>query len=143
MTYIAINFDHQGLWSLSNCDSCDKIYIGETSRKFKTRLKEHQDEAEEASSKHFTRAQRKASASTINKSAITDHIAATNHTIGWGDSKILTKESHRTRRWIKEAIHILKQSGHTMNRDMGNYQLPKIYHSLIRPPPPPGGAHQN
>ena len=97
----------------------------------------------EVSAKHFTRAQRKASTSTYNKSAITDHVAASNHTIGWEDSKILCRESHWTRRWIKEAIHIIEQSGHTMNRDMGNYQLPKIYHSLIRPPPPPGEAHQN
>ena len=125
------------------CDMCDKVYIGETGRKFKVRRKEHEEEANEASTKHFTRAQRKASTSTYNKSAITDHVASTNHTIGWEDSKILCKESHRTRRWIKEAIHIQKQSGHTMNRDAGNYQLPKIYHSLIRPPPPPGGAHQN
>ncbi len=125
------------------CDSCDQIYIGETGRKLKVWMKEHRDEVNEMSSKHFTRAHRKSSLSTVNKSAITDHIATTNHTIGWDDSKILTRESNRTRRWIKEAIHILKHSGHTMNRDMGNYQLPKIYHSLIRPPPPPGGAHQN
>ncbi len=121
------------------CDSCDKSYIGETGRKFKIRMKEHQDEAEEASNKHFTRAQRKASESTQNKSAITDHVAATNHTISWNESKILARESNRTRRWIRESIHIIKESGHTINRDFGNYQLPKVYHSLIKRTPPPKG----
>ena len=125
------------------CGDCDKCYIGETGRKLKIRMKEHQDEATEASKKHYTRAQRKASESTQNKSAITDHVASTNHTINWDESKIVAREPHRTRRWIKESIHIVKESGHTMNRDMGNYQLPRIYHSLIRPPPPPGGAPQN
>lgn len=125
------------------CQSCDKCYIGETGRKLKVRMKEHQDEADEASNKHFTRAQRKASESTLNKSAITDHVASTNHTIDWEESKILAREPHRTRRWIRESIHIVKEDGHTMNRDMGNYQLPRIYHSLIRPPPPPGGPPQN
>ncbi len=104
------------------------------------RMKEHQDEADEASNKHFTRAQRKASESTLNKSAITDHVASTSHTIDWEESKILAREPHRTRRWIRESIHIVKEDGHTMNRDMGNYQLPRIYHSLTRPPPPPGGG---
>ncbi len=74
----------------------------------------------------------------ILKSAITDHVAATNQTVGWEDSKMLCKESHRTRMWIKEAIHILKQSGHMMNRDAGNYQLPKIYHTAT--PTPRGGG---
>ncbi len=123
------------------CQSCDKSYIGETGRKFKIRMKEHQDEANEAANKHFTRAQRKASESTQNKSAITDHVAATstNHTISWEESKILSREPNRTRRWIRESIHIIKESGHTMNRDFGNYQLPKVYHSLIKRTPPPRG----
>ena len=116
------------------------MFIGETGRKFKIRMKEHQDEVVEASAKHFTRAQRKLSVSTQNKSAITDHVAATNHTISWEESKIVAKESHKHTRWIKESIAIVKESGHAMNRDMGNFQLPRIYHSLIRATPPPGGG---
>ncbi len=46
-----------------------------------------------------------------NKSAMTDHIDATNHTINLEESKILTKESHRIRRWTKESIYITKEKG--------------------------------
>ena len=79
-------------------------------------MKEHQDEAKEASTKHFTRAHRKASVSSQSKSAITDHVAATNHNIIWDESKILTKESHRSRRWIKELIHVIKERKHHERR---------------------------
>ncbi|XP_072030495.1 uncharacterized protein [Amphiura filiformis] len=43
------------------CRNCEKTYIGETSRVLGTRLKEHKTEAEKASTKAYTRAQRKAS----------------------------------------------------------------------------------
>ena len=45
------------------CKNCDYIYIGETGRKFSTRLKEHKKEAEQLASKNqnFTREARKQS----------------------------------------------------------------------------------
>ena len=38
-----------------SCASCEKCYIGETGRKFGTRLKEHKTEVESITSKPFTR----------------------------------------------------------------------------------------
>ncbi|XP_072043091.1 uncharacterized protein [Amphiura filiformis] len=71
------------------CLNCDKSYIGETSRLFGTRLKEHKTEAEKASKKAFTRSQRQASMTREdNKSAITDHVSEENHVIGWDKSEI-------------------------------------------------------
>jgi len=40
------------------CGNCEKYYIGETRRKFGTRLKEHKTEVEAICSKPFTRKQR-------------------------------------------------------------------------------------
>jgi len=45
------------------CPSCEKCYIGETGRKFGTRLKEHKTEVESITSKPFTRNQRASSLS--------------------------------------------------------------------------------
>jgi len=52
------------------CASCEKCYIGETGRKFGTRLKEHKMEVESITSKPFTRSQRASSLSEQNKLAL-------------------------------------------------------------------------
>ena len=111
---------------------CDKTYIGETSRLFGIRLKEHKSEAEKASAKAFTRSQRKASITgEPNKSAITDHVVNTNHVIGWEEATIKDLEQDRVKRQIRESIWIRKQGQHSMNRDGGNYILPNIYDQLL------------
>ena len=63
------------------CKNCDKAYIGETGRKFGTRLKEHQADVNANSSMAFTRAERLSSQSDMHKSAITDHVTVHNHVI--------------------------------------------------------------
>ena len=52
---------------------CEICYIGETGRKFGTRLLEHKTEVESITSKPFTRNQCASSLSEQNKSALTDH----------------------------------------------------------------------
>jgi len=114
------------------CLNCEKSYIGETARLFGTRLKEHKKEAEKASSKAYTRAQRQASVTgEMNKSAITDHVAEENHVIGWDEAAIKDREQNRNKRHIKEAIWIRKRGAKTLNRDEGNYFLPHIYDQLL------------
>ncbi|XP_072037593.1 uncharacterized protein [Amphiura filiformis] len=71
------------------CLNCDLSYIGETGRKFGTRLDEHRKEVEKVNSTVTTRAGRKESLTTVNKSAITDHVVDKNHVIGWGDAEII------------------------------------------------------
>ena len=80
------------------CNSCSKTYIGETDRLFKTRLSEHQREAEKVSAKNFTRSQRKTSSSETYKSAITEHVATSNHIINWDKAKIIDQEADKTTR---------------------------------------------
>ena len=107
------------------------IYIGETGRKFGTRLKEHQTELEATTNKPFTRIQRLSSLSEQNKSALTDHASHDNHVINWPASTILDWESDRSTRWIKEAVHIRKEGRRSMNRDEGSYTLSHTYDRFL------------
>ena len=99
------------LYSLP-CLNCDREYIGETGRKFGTRLKEHKAEVDKVERSVTTRAGRKESLSTIHKSAVTDHVVEQNHVIGWDKGKVIGTEQDRYKRWIKEAIEIRKRGGH-------------------------------
>ena len=71
------------------CKNCKKAFIGETGRKFGKRLEEHRAETEKVASNVRIRTTRKASQSTVQKSAI---ILA----------KVVGRESDRYKRWIKE-----------------------------------------
>ena len=113
------------------CKNCSKTYIGETDRLFKTRLNEHKTEAEKISCKSFTRSQRKTSSSEFFKSAISEHVAASNHVIGWDEARVIDLEPDKTTRWLKEAIWIRSRGCNTMNKDEGAYKLDKIYDQLI------------
>jgi len=65
--------------------------MGETSRKFGTRLKEHKTEAEATINKTFTKSQRLSSLPEQNKSALTDHASRDNHVGNWPAPTILEK----------------------------------------------------
>jgi hypothetical protein len=122
------------------CKNCNLLYIGETGRKFGTRLEEHKGEAEKAGEKVLTRAARKSSQSVINKSAITDHVVDNNHIIDWKEAKIIDREADRSKRWIKEAIAIRKRGTTTMNRDEGQYNLTHVYDDLLTTGKPTGNS---
>ena len=124
------------------CSGCPKSYIGESGRLFGTRLKEHKTEVDKVSAKSYTRAQRKTSIDEQYKSAVTEHVAATNHVIGWEEAKVIDKEAHKTTRWLKEAIWIRRRGKSTLNKDEGAYQLNNIYDKVISlPPSTSGGSH--
>ena len=105
--------------------------VCETGRLFITRLNEHKTEAEKISCKSFTRSQRKTSSSEIFKSAISEHVAASNHVIGWEEARVIDLEPDKTTRWLKEAIWIRSRGCNTMNKDEGAYKLDIIYDQLI------------
>ena len=67
------------------CKGCSNTYIGEIGRLLKTRLAEHKTEADKIRAIYFTRSQRKASTTgtCTFKSAIAEHVAATNHQCYW------------------------------------------------------------
>lgn len=116
-----------------NCANCEHVYIGETARKFGTRLGEHRSDVDTNSPQGVsTRTSRFSSSGTIHKSAITDHVVDNNHVIDWDNSKIVCKESVLLDRQIRESMTIRKQNK-TMNRDEGSYQLSTTYNNLLRP----------
>ena len=60
------------------------------------------------------------------KSAITEHVVANNHAIGWDEAKIIDLEPDKTTRWLKEAIWIRSRGVNTVNKDEGAYKLDRI-----------------
>ena len=71
--------------------TCGKVYIEETRRRFRTRLKVHKDAC--------VRCQ-------TDKSAITEHAWAEDHFINWNGTKILQRASHTMELVMKEALCI-------------------------------------
>ena len=51
-----------------------------------------------------------------NKSSITDHVNQENHVINWNEAKIISHESDKTTRWIRETVKIRQESQGVMNR---------------------------
>ena len=81
----------------------------------------------------MTQSARHSSISTVWKSATTDHVADTNHVINWSETKVIDNETDYYKRWIKEAVHIRKRRGATMNRDEGQYHLTHVYDEHLLP----------
>ena len=86
-----------------SCD-CGRVYIGETIRRFETRLKEHKE------------AHRKADTDT---SVVAEHSWNTQHAIQWGETTILDQARRTKELKIKEALHIMTSSHQRLNRDKG------------------------
>ena len=130
------------------CSNCKSSYIGETGRRFSTRLSEHKRETEklEAENKNFTRQARKQSLSEQSRSAVADHAVQNNHVINWQDAKVLCKECNTRSRHIREAIWIRRRAPHTMNRDEGAHFLSHVYDPLLTSSvpvrTPPSGDHR-
>ena len=115
------------------CKSCKSSYIGQTGRNFGYRLKEHRQDVDRTTAqKRFTRAEKKASLTEFNKSAITDHAVRENHIIDWDSAKILESENNQSRRLLKESIWINK-TAISMNRDEGGKKIPRVYDVILRP----------
>ena len=112
------------------CNACNLTYIGETGRKFGTRLKEHQKDVETMTQQVYTRSAKKTSEKQYNKSAITDHANIHNHLIDWNNSKVLERENNWKVRKIKESIWVRKE-GVSMNRDEGGHQLSHLYDPIL------------
>ena len=103
------------------CKTCKYTYIGETDRRFGTRLSEHQKETKhvESSKQNYTCASRKQSQSELSKSAIADHAVQYNHVIDWAHAKILDKECNASIWRICESMWIRRRGPQDMNRDEG------------------------
>ena len=110
------------------CNNCEHVCVGETGRLLRTRVKEHCKEVYKITG-IFTGAGKIRTASTCNKSVITDRVCNENHVIDRENVKGIDQESDKTGRFIKEAMWIRKTSN--MNQDNGSYQLSHIQDKLL------------
>jgi len=102
-----------------------------TGRKLGVRLQEHKKEVDSRTDRAFTRSQRTASLTEHNKSVLTDHVTQEIHLINWSDTSIIDREPDRLSRWIKEAVHICKESQRAINRDEGSFTLSHSYNRFL------------
>ena len=72
------------------CTDCPKIYIAETLRTARQRVKEHREHVRKEAGE---------------KSAVAEHVLETTHAIHW-QARVIGKEQHMTRRKILEALAI-------------------------------------
>ena len=84
--------------------TCDDEYIGETSRTFSERYKEHLKDP----------------------SPIHHHNNQTNHPINHNKLKIIGREGHHLSRYIKESLFI-RVNNPTLNNNVGKFNLPHIW----------------
>ena len=87
---------------------CDDEYIGETSRTFGERYKEHLKDP----------------------SPIHHHNTQTNHPINHNNFKIIGREGHHLSRYIKESIFI-RVNNPTLNNNVGKFNLPHIWDRVL------------
>jgi len=59
------------------------------------------------------------------------HILQDNHVINWLATTILHRESDKSTRWIKEAVHIWKEGRWSLNWDEGSYMLSHRYNRFL------------
>ena len=92
------------------CDrvDCDEEYIGESSRVFGERFKEHQKAA----------------------SPIFDHFNTTGHSITIDNFSIVGREDQNLNRRIKEALFI-RVNNPPLNRNIGKFHLPHIWDEVL------------
>ena len=87
---------------------CNEEYIGESSRTFEQRFKEHQKAP----------------------SPIFDHFNTTGHSISVENFNIVGREDQNLKRSIKEALYI-RVNNPSLNRNVGKYHLPHIWDEVL------------
>ena len=92
------------------CDrvECDEEYIGESSRTFGERFKEHLKAP----------------------SPIYDHSNITGHNVTMENFSIVGREDQNLCRWIKEALYI-RVNNPSLNKNIGKYHLPHIWDEAL------------
>ena len=99
-----------GVISKYHCDrvDCDEEYIGESSRTFGERFKEHLKPP----------------------SPIYDHSSISGHSVTINNFKIIGREDLNQIRTIKEALYI-RVNDPSLNRNVGKYHLPHVWDEVL------------
>ena len=93
-----------------NCKECNKVYVGQTSRALKTRIKEH--------TKTFFNLDR--------NSQLVQHHLQTQHDFDFDGVEIIDRESQWNKRLVLEAWHSMRES----NSINEHIYFPKVYNIL-------------
>lgn len=118
----------EGVYQLK-CKTCDRVYVGETGRTIRMRIKEHSSAIRLG---HHE------------KSAVVEH-AVQGHDINIGKPVILAREKHFKTRLFREALEI-KKHRNNFNRDSGQKiseswllvlkRDKNNFQNVLHPPPP-------
>ena len=99
-----------------SCNNCDASYVGQTSRKLKTRITEHRNHI-----RHNTSV----------RSVVTEHRRQLDHEFKWDEVVILNEESCYRRRLVSEMLNIRKQKN-GLNLQTDTDGLHKTYIPIIK-----------
>lgn len=102
------------------CNDCTLTYIGQTSKKLNTRLDQHKNDCT-----NRKRLQ-------PNKTALAHHHHSNRHNFNFDNTKILDTETHKRKRELLEACHIIKNKEKTVNKSSDTNVINNTYHTLIR-----------
>jgi len=100
------------------CQDCGKNYIGQTSRKLKDRLKQHD---------YYIR-------SKSPLSGLAAHSLDTSHVFNFENVSILATENNRKKRETKETINIYKNKTNTVNIKQDIEHFKHVYKKIIKTP---------
>lgn len=106
-------FKSNVIYSLK-CNSCDNIYVGQTSQWLKSRISLHKSD--------ITRKR--------DRCALASHVINNNHTIDWDGVQVLEVEQNTSKRLILEMYHI-SRIDNTINKKSDTQQLSNIYTYLL------------
>jgi hypothetical protein len=107
--------EKKGVYRLECPCSPSVVYVGETARKFSTRVREHRKATKQGKWSHY---------------GITAHKEACDLPVDWENPKILDTMAHKNKKVLKynlrlrEALHIQKNDcgpGRGLNKDWGAY----------------------
>lgn len=111
------------------------------SEKYRARNRTIGHNQEEGTARRFTRTQKQTVEQENLKSAITDHCRKNTHIMDWDKGKVITSETNKLKRWMKEAIEMIRRRvSCTINRQEGAYTLSQSWDSLLQRPSKVGEA---
>lgn len=93
--------EKSGIYKIT-CEDCDKIYIGQTSRNFRTRLKEHYS--------HYTKKEN-------DKSAVALHLNEYSHQLSFQNSKLIVPISKDYKLDAYESLYMKSFENQLMNKE--------------------------
>jgi hypothetical protein len=96
---------------------CNKNYVGQTTQYFSSRFKQHKSDGNARCSKD-------------NKSALSQHLSSSGHSIDFGSASVCWRQPNRMKRNILEMIQIRK-TPNTLNLKADTVHLPPAYDNLL------------